>query len=172
MKLKETACRSLHVLQTHILLLFAALAQRSCSVNVFIRAPSDSQRPSPKKEVPFPLPPCTRPGSGPGTTPDQHCLLSKHLSLELQWSHPVSLPLQLKIFSMLHSSHYQQVLNHPRAEASCLGPKRNYNNNERPNGRPPVWIRATGCAQTFVPFSFFTWLNCMCFCFRQMLLGS
>lgn len=39
MKLKEAACKSLHMFKTHILLLFAALAQGSWLVNILIRVP-------------------------------------------------------------------------------------------------------------------------------------
>lgn len=39
MKLKEAACRSLHIFKTHILLLFTVLAQRSWLVNILIRVP-------------------------------------------------------------------------------------------------------------------------------------
>lgn len=39
MKLKEAACRSLHIFKTHILLLFTVLAQKSWLVNILIRVP-------------------------------------------------------------------------------------------------------------------------------------
>lgn len=137
MKLKETACRSLHVFETHILLLFTALAQRGRLVNILIRVPLALicrgllQRGKSRSLSP----PCTQLGNGPGTTPHQHHLLSKHLSPRIQWSDPGSLHLPFKMFSTLHSSHSEQILNHPGTEAICPGPERSDHNAQRPKGR-------------------------------------
>lgn len=137
MKLKETACRSVHVSETHILLLFTALAERGWLVNVLIRVPLALicrgllQRGKSRSLSP----PCTQLGHGPGTTPHRHHLLSKHLSPRIQWSDPGSLHLQFKMLSMLHSSHSEQILNHPGTGAICPGPKRNDHNAQRPKGR-------------------------------------
>lgn len=108
--------------------------------------------------------------NGPGITIDGNHIWSKHLSPRIQWSKPVGL--EVARSSMLHSSHYQQILNHPWAEAPiCLRHKRNDNNSEWANGSQPVRLRAAWCTQTFVPF-LFIWLKYMCFCFRQMLVSQ
>lgn len=119
MKLKEAAWRSSHVFKTHILLLSTALAKRSWEVNILTRVPlALICRGLLQREKSHSLSASsTWLHNGPGTTSDQHHLLSKHLSPTTQWSNPVSLDLNFKRFSMLHSSYYQQILNNPWAEA-------------------------------------------------------
>ena len=70
-------------------------------------------------------------GNGPGATTEEHHLLSKHLSPRIRWSNAVSLDLQFKRFSVLYSSHYQQILNHAGAEPMGLMLKRHDDNNKK-----------------------------------------